>query len=152
MEHSIKITLILVGLLIITGEKLIPFILGAKWKEAGQYIAILGVIYTLKFCSLSLSGINIIMGKIKISMWMSLLNLIKYTVCFGLSYLLRFGILETITIYAGAECCYLIVDLMANIYCTGYSMRKCLVFVLKYIIGGNLVIYGVHFFLKTIIY
>lgn len=152
LEKNIKIAVFPVGLLIVFGEKLVPLLLGSSWAVAGEYFAILGIVYLLKFCSSCVSGTFVVMGKTKLSMVMSCANLIEYGICFGIAYIIDASILHTILLYALFECLYQLVNLTLCVYCTQYSIGKFIIFILKYIIVGNAAIYAVYFILKIWIF
>lgn len=152
LEKNIKIALLPVGVLIIVGEKLIPLILGTSWTEAGEYTAILGSIYLLKFCSACVSGTFVVMGRQKLSLIMSFINLAKFGIGFGISYAIAATVFQTIVLYAIVECLFQLLNLVLCVYCTDYSMKKFVGFALKYIVGGNLLIYTVYVSLKIFIY
>lgn len=151
LEKNIKLALLPVGLLIVLGEKIIPWILGQAWAPAGEYIAILGIMYLLKFCSACVSGTFVVMKYQKLSLWMSFINLAKFGICFGWAYMMNYGVLYTIVIYAIIECLYQFLNLMLCVYCTKYSMKKFAWFSLKYIIGGNALIYALYYVIHFII-
>lgn len=148
LEKNIRLALLPVGVLIIGGEKLIPLILGSSWSTAGEYMAVLGSMYLLKFCSACVSGTFVVMGRQRLSLWMSFINLVKFAFCFGVSYVLGLNVLQTIIIYAIVECLYQLLNMILCVYCTDYSIKKFIGFILKYIIGGNILIYGIYFILK----
>lgn len=150
LEKNIKIALLPIGMLIILGERIIPFILGESWVAAGEYITVLGVIYMLKFCSACISGTFVVMGRQKLSLCMSFINLAKFAICFGVSYAIHFTVFQTIIIYAVFECLYQLLNLTLCVLCTGYSIGKFANFILKYIVMGNVVIYACYSGLKLI--
>lgn len=148
LEKNIKIAILPVGLLIIFGKKLIPFFLGSSWVMAGDYIVILGMVFLLKFCSACVSGTFVIMGKQKLSLLMSFVGIMKYGICFGLSYIWGLGILSTIIFFSLTECIYQVLNLFLCVYCTHYSIKYFSSFLLKYIVGGNLLIYIIYFIVE----
>lgn len=141
VEKNVKVAILPLGFLIIFGKTILPFVLGKSWSAAGNYIAILGIMFLLKFCSVCVSGTFVIMGKPRLSLIMSFISLVNYGMCFSLSYLWQLNVLSTITFFSVAECAYQFLNLVLCVYCTQYSMKKFLLFVLKYIVGGNLLIY-----------
>lgn len=145
LDKSIKTAIFPVGFLIIFGEKIIPFILGASWVSAGQYVVILGAMYLLKFCSACVSGTFVIMGRQRLSLIMSFINLAKFGICFGISYFLGMDVVATILLYTIVEGVYQLLNLILCVYCTNYSISKFMIFIIKYVIGGNAVIYLVYF-------
>lgn len=145
IERNIKVAILPVGALVICARPLIPFVFGKEWVVAGDYIAILGMMFLLKFCTLCVSGTFVVMGRQKLSLVLSFVNLLKYGVCFGLSYFFSWDVLATVLAFSVSECLYQIVNLVLCVYCTHYSMRKFIVFLLKYIVGGNALIYAVYF-------
>lgn len=151
VEKNIKIAILPVGLLVICARPLIPLILGEEWIVAGEYIAILGVMFLLKFCSSCVSGIFVVMERQNLSLGMSFVNLAKYGICFGISYALQLSVFTTILIFSFSECLYQVLNLALCVYCTHYSMRKFLIFLIKYIVGGNALIYTLCFAIVKII-
>lgn len=149
LEKNIKLALIPVGAMIIIGGKIVPWILGKEWIAAGEYIAVLGSMYLLKFCSNCVSGTFVVMQHQKLSLWMSFVNIIKYVFCFGIAYILKFDVMSTIIIYAVVECIYQLLNLALCVYCTDYSIKRFLWFVFKYIVGGNILIYGIYALVKV---
>lgn len=152
LEKNIKIALLPVGILIITGEKLIPLVLGNSWLGAGEYIAVLGSIYLLKFCSACVSGTFVVMGRQRLSLLMSFVNLAKFGICFGISYVMNATVFHTIAFYAVVECLFQLLNLVLCVYCTDYPVKKFAGFVLKYIVGGNFLIYSVYILFKNFVY
>ena len=152
VEKNIKYAILPIGALIILAKPFIPLFLGAEWKIAGDYIAILGVVFLLKFCSGCISGTFVVMGKQKLSLIMSFLCIVLYAVCFYLSDIFNLGVFHTILLYAIIECVYQVMNLVLCVYCTHYSMKKLCIFFLKYIIGGNVIIYSVYFCVNSLIY
>lgn len=151
LDKYIKIAILPVGAVIILGEWLIPFVLGTSWRAAGQYIVVLGAMSLLKFCSSCVSGTFVLMGRQKISLLMSFVNLAKLGICFGGSYYLQLDLFGTIIFYAATEFIYQLLNLTLCVYCTDYSMKKFMIFVLKYLIGGNVVIYLMYFLVRQFI-
>lgn len=150
LEKNIKLALVPVGMMIIMGGKIVPWILGKDWAAAGEYIAILGSMYLLKFCSDCVSGTFVVMKHQKLSLWMSFINIIKYVICFGIAYLLEYNVMNTIIMYAVAECIFQLLNLALCVYCTEYSIKKFFWFVFKYIVGGNVLIYGIYILVRMI--
>ncbi|WP_158589527.1 oligosaccharide flippase family protein [Butyrivibrio sp. CB08] len=151
VEKNIKLAILPVGVLIVFSRPLIPWVLGKEWVVAGDYIAILGVMFLLKFCSACVSGTFVVMGRQKLSLVMSFVNLAIYGACFGLSYVLGFNVRTTVLIFSVSECMYQILNLVLCVYCTHYSMQKFIKFLLKYIIGGNVIIYLVYFVMLKVV-
>lgn len=144
VEKNIRVAILPVGLLIVMGKHAIPLVLGDSWKAAGDYIAVLGMMFLLKFCTVCVSGTFVVMKRQKLSLVLSLAGVVKYGICFGLSYMWGLGIYPTIIFFSIMECLYYILNLSLCVYCTHYSMRSFVLFLLKYIVGGNLLIYMVY--------
>lgn len=152
VEKNIKYAILPIGAIVILAKPFVPLFLGEEWKIAGDYIAILGVVFLLKFCSGCISGTFVVMGKQKLSLIMSFLCIAMYVACFYLSDILNLGVFHTILLYAIIEFVYQVINLVLCVYCTHYSMKKLCIFFLKYIIGGNVIIYSVYFCVNTLIY
>lgn len=152
VEKNIKLAILPVGFLIVFGKQIIPFVLGSSWAAAGDYIAVLGMMFLLKFCSVCVSGTFVVMKRQKLSLILSFVGIVKYGICFGLSYIWGFGVFATIVFFSILECLYHIVNLSLCVYCTHYSMKAFVSFLLKYIVGGNLLVYMIYLLVNVCIF
>ncbi len=151
VEKNIRIAILPLGILVVFAKPVIPFVLGSSWKIAGDYIAVLGIMFLLKFCSSCVSGTFVIMGRQKLSLLMSMVNLVKYGMCFGISYSMGWNVFQTVIFFAVMECLFQLLNLFLCAWCTRYSIKAFLLFTIKYIVGGNLLIYGVYFLINRLL-
>ena len=142
---NIKIAIIPIGALIIFGEPILTFVLGRSWKVAGTYISILGILYLFKYCSSCISGTLVIIQKQKVALTCSVWMVIHYTLSFLLAMVLGFNLIQTVIFYMIADCIYNFVLILLTLYYSGFSIKKYLLFIIKYILGSAAIIYGIYF-------
>ena len=145
IEKNIKIAIIPIGALIIFGEPILTFVLGRSWKVAGTYISILGILYLFKYCSSCISGTLVIIQKQKVALTCSVWMVIHYTLSFLLAMVLGFNLIQTVIFYMIADCIYNFVLILLTLYYSGFSIKKYLLFIIKYILGSAAIIYGIYF-------
>lgn len=145
IEKNIKMAILPIGILILFGEKIISLFLGEKWRIAGTYIAILGILYLLKYCSSCISGTLVIIRKQKVALVCSVWMIIHYSTAFAIAGILNFSLIYTIIFYAIADSIFNFGQILLTLYYAGFSIKKYLIFIVKYILGSALVIYGLYF-------
>lgn len=145
IEKNIKIAIIPIGILIIAGQKIVPFFLGKDWEIAGIYISALGMLYLLKYCSSCVSGTFVIIEKQSVALICSICSLVMYICSFIIASILNLNVVQTIVLYAIFDGLYNLLNLFLCVFYTGYSMKNYFVFLLKYIVGSMFFIYAVYF-------
>lgn len=146
IEKNIKIAIVPIGILIISGKQIVTFFLGEAWTVAGIYISTLGILYLLKYCSSCVSGTFVIIEKQPIALFCSIVSLVLYASCFFMSNILQLNVIKTIILFAIFDGIYNFLNLFLCVYFTGYSIKKYFIFIMKYIVGSMIVIYTIFFY------
>lgn len=145
IEKNIKIAIIPIAIMIIFGREIVTLFLGKKWEVSGVYISILGILYLLKYCSSCLSGTLVILGKQRAALICSIWQLFQYVACFWIAGVFSLSVVDTIIFYAVLDGIYNFVNISLCMYYGRSDLKKFLIFVLKYVIGSAVIIYGFYF-------
>lgn len=145
IEKNVKLAILPIGILVVFGRQITTIFLGQSWEASGTYISILGILYLLKYCSSCVSGTFVVIGKQKVSLVCSICGLLLYLGCFIVAYFLNMSVIHTILFYAVTDGLYNFINLLLCMIYTKFSIKRYLIFVLKYIFGSAIVIYGLYF-------
>lgn len=145
IEKNIKLAILPIGILVVFGKEIATLFLGQTWSVSGTYISILGILYLLKYCSACVSGTFIILGKQKTALFCSIWLLFQYTTCFVIANSLNMTVVQTIIFYAVLDGIYNFVNLLLCMIYAKFSIKKYMIFVLKYIVGSAIIIWGIYF-------
>ncbi len=134
LTANIKTAIIPIALLMIFGEPLFVFFLGAQWQQAGSFAAILGLYQLVVFCSTCLSGNFVIIGKQKLNLFFSVLGIVLNLLAFGVGFFAFGNVYHVLVLFALAGTLYKLADLGLFLYYTGISFGRFLRFVFLYIV------------------
>lgn len=144
VKNNIKVAIFPIGILMVFGDIIIGFLLGDEWRTSGTYILIMGLMFLLQFCSSCLGGTFVATGRQKISLGYAVGTVIQTGLTFGLATYLNLDVILTIVLYTGSMIINRIAVLVLSMYCTNYSIRKILIFILKWLVISALTIYGLY--------
>lgn len=133
LTANIKTAIIPIALLMIFGEPLFVFFLGAQWEQAGSFAAILGLYQLVVFCSTCLSGNFVIIGKQKLNLFFSVLGIVLNLLAFGIGFFAFGNVYHVLVLFALAGTLYKLADIGLFLYYTGIRFGRFLRFVLFYI-------------------
>lgn len=121
------------------GEQIFAFVLGDYWREAGLIAAILGIQFVLEFCGICTSYCRVSLGRQKINLTMSIVQVIIVSVSLLIGMNVFADIISTIICLAIGNSLYQIVDMAINFYCLKKYLIKYLIFVSAYcIVAGSI--------------
>lgn len=144
IEKNIKIAVFPIAVLIIGGKYIVAFVLGPQWENVSFYLSVLGFLYLLTFCSGCLSGTFVALGRQKISLLLSFIAILKCVITFGIIQIFHLPIEIAIVLYAVSESLYHIFNLYLCVIVTHFSKRKFGIFIIKYILGSSVIVYGLY--------
>ncbi len=133
LTANIKTAIIPIALLMIFGEPLFVFILGAQWEQAGSFAAILGLYQLVVFCSTCLSGNFVIIGKQQLNLVFSVLGIVLNLLAFGIGFFAFGNVYLVLVLFALSGTLYKLADIGLFLYYTGIRFGRFLRFVLFYI-------------------
>lgn len=144
VKNNIKIAIVPIGILMVFGDFITGFILGKEWKISGTYILIMGLLFLLQFCCSCLGGTFVATGKQKISLIYAIGTVIQISGTFGLTTWFEFNVVQTIIVYTISMIINRIIVLALSMYCTSYSVKKMLAFILRWLGFSAVIIYGLY--------
>lgn len=125
--------------IVLWGEQIFIWVLGADWGEAGKLASYLILQYLLMFCQNCTSYCRVAIGKQKANLKVSILRLlvVGFSIIMGISI---FGdLLNTIICFTIGSSIFLIIDMAVNFYCMGKFWIKYSVFALIYFLIISLI-------------
>lgn len=144
VKNTIKAAVLLVGVLMVFGDFITGIILGEQWRISGKYILILGFMYILNFSVSCLSGTFVAVKQQKTAFIYSVETLCQYALCFMAAYYMKLDVIRTIVLYTVSVMANQIIFLALCMHYTGYSVRRFLVFIVKYLLWSAWIIYGFY--------
>lgn len=147
LETNIRIAIVPISILIVFGRPLFTFVLGEQWTQAGNFAAILGIYQLVLFCSSCLSGGFVIIGKQRINLFLSIINIVVNIFSFVIGNYMFKDIFKVLAIYS-------LMGTASNLFSnglffvkTGVNIAKYLRFVLFYIVFPTLASLALRWFL-----
>lgn len=135
LETNIKVAIIPISVLIVFGKPIISLLLGAQWREAGDYITILGVYFLISFCSSCLSGNFIIIGRQRTNFYFSVAQVLVNIAIFAVSFFFfKTDVFATLIAYAVANTLFQVLMQSAFLVATGISRLRLVRFFAMYLL------------------
>ena len=119
-------------ILISFGEQIFSFVLGDQWREAGSIASILGIQFVLVFCANCTSYCRVSLGRQKINLVMSGLQLLIITISLLFGVIVYKGLIPTIICFVVGNTIYQIIDMTMNFHCLKKYVFRYLIFTLCY--------------------
>lgn len=127
------IAFIPIVIIIIWGQEIFTSILGEKWGEAGKLASILILQYVFLFCNNSTAYCRVAIGRQKVNLVVSVLNLIVVGISIFAGILIFGDFKNTILVFSLGSIFYLVIDMAINFYCMGRYVVRYIIFALIYV-------------------
>ena len=143
----LKIAFFPTVLFMVFSEQLFCFVLGNNWGTAGLIASILAIQYVFKFCEQCITYCLVVLGKQKVNLVVSIINLLILGASLCVGILFFKNIIETIVCFAIGSCIAQILNISVNFYYLGIPISKFIVLLLLFAIGAAALTISIHYFL-----
>ena len=147
MEANIKIAILPISILMVFGEWIFAIFLGEQWRDAGTYAAIIGMYQLMLFCSSCLSGDFIIIQKNSWNLISAAISLFFNILALILTRIFPVNVLGFIAILSVLQTLRIIGAQIAFFLHTGFSIKRYLLFAVKFIIIPVILSFGLKLFI-----
>lgn len=134
LKTYVRIAIVPISILIIFGGPVFAFVLGEKWRLAGEVASILGVYQLMSFCNSCLSGKFVVIRKQQIILILNLVRLVLFSVLFYVCHQLQIEALLMFAIYSIAGVLFEFADLTVFMVLCHVSMKTFFSFSVFYLI------------------
>lgn len=110
------ISVVPVAVFIMTSKPLFAFVLGESWREAGALAGFLVIQYVIMFCSQTTSYCRVSLGRQKVNLVVTSVNLVISIGSCVAGYTLFHSMEGTVFCYSLGQCIYGIYDMAVNFY------------------------------------
>ncbi len=134
LETNIKVAILPIMVLMVFGEWIFAIFLGEQWREAGTYAAFLGVYELMYFCTSCLSGYFVIIKKNAWNLVVSLVALMTSVILLVVfKYIVHVTELLFVAVLAVVMTLNIIVSMGIFFWHTGFSVKRYLLFIVKFV-------------------
>ena len=144
IKNNLLLISLPISIMMIWGTEIIGFILGREWSVCGEYIAIIGFMYILKFCTTCTGGTFVATNNTKVSLQYAILTLAQYGLCFGICYILKLNYKFVMSIYTINVVVNTFICIALTMKCIGEKTKSIFIFLIRYLIINALVVYGIR--------
>lgn len=116
ISRILLISAVPVAVFILFSEPIFAFILGESWREAGALAGFLVIQYVIMFCSQTTSYCRVSLGRQKVNLLVTSVNLIISVGSCVAGYMLFHSMEGTVFCYSLGQCIYGIIDMAVNFY------------------------------------